>query len=55
METCYAYILYTDTSLYKCKTKVSIVIQILGNLWFGHISVQNVGKVTLFITAEDHY
>lgn len=55
MDTYYAYILYTNASLYKCKAKASIVISILGNLWFGHISVQNIGKVTLLITSEDHY
>lgn len=54
MDTYYAYILYTNTSLYKCKGRVSIVIPILGSLWFGHISVQIIGEVTLLIT-EDHY
>lgn len=52
MDTYHAYILYTNTPLYKCKAKVNIVILILGNVWFGHISVQDIGKVILLITSK---
>lgn len=47
------YIQHTKNSLCKCEAKVHDVS--LGSLWFGHILVQNTGKVTLLITSEDHY
>lgn len=47
------YIQYTNNSLCKCEAKVRDIN--LGSLWFGHILVQDTGKVTLLITSEDHY
>lgn len=41
------YMQYTDNSLYICEDKVCGIN--IGQ-WFGHISVQNISKVTLLIT-----